>query len=324
MNPLAGSGPERAGWPPRILPAISLCAQLRAPLGQNPSRAMLLAMAAESAYQTRKSHPSFGGRTLFAEHPSSATGTSMRFSAFLPKEVQEIDSAIIWLSGLTCNEENFITKAGAQALLAGSSTMVICPDTSPRGLELPGEHDSYDFGSGAGFYVNATTEGYCESYRMYDYITQDLVALLDQGFGVRKLAIMGHSMGGHGALTIALREPQTFRSVSAFSPIVNPIEAPWGQRAFRGYLGEDPSIWAKHDTCALLKAGHKAPSKILIEQGQGDEFLEKELLTANFENAAQSSGQPYQVNYRPDYDHSYYFIASFLKEHIEFHLAHLK
>lgn len=275
------------------------------------------------SFETLKSHASFGGETIFAEHASAATGTTMKFSAFLPQPIEQLDSAIIWLSGLTCTEENFIAKAGAQALLANTTTTVICPDTSPRGTELPGEHDSYDFGSGAGFYVNATTEGYRDSYRMYDYVTKDLVALLKQDFGIQKLAISGHSMGGHGALTIALREPQLFHSVSAFSPIVNPMAVPWGQKAFAGYLGEDQSLWAQHDSCELLKAGKKAPSKILIDQGQDDQFLEKELITQNFEQAAKDAGQPYQVNYRPGYDHSYYFIASFLKEHIEFHLEQL-
>lgn len=274
-------------------------------------------------YEQKKAHASFGGETIFASHASKATGTQMNFSAFLPQPREKLDSAIIWLSGLTCNEENFITKAGAQALLAERSTMIICPDTSPRGLELPQEHDSYDFGSGAGFYVDALTQGYCDHYRMYSYITQDLIGLLEEGFGVRRLSIMGHSMGGHGALTIALREAQRFESVSAFSPIVNPVAAPWGQKAFKGYLGEDQSLWAQYDACELLKAGRKAPSKVLIDQGKSDEFLARELLSANFEKAASDAGQDLEIHYRPGYDHSYYFIASFLRGHVDFHLAHL-
>lgn len=275
------------------------------------------------SYKTTKTHASFGGTTVFAEHASTATQTTMKFSAFLPGPAEQLDSAIIWLSGLTCTEENFITKAGAQALLAGTQTMVICPDTSPRGLDLPGEHDGWDFGSGAGFYVNATTEGYRDHYRMYDYVVKDLVGLLKEGFGVSKLAIMGHSMGGHGALTIGLREAALFRSVSAFSPIVNPVACPWGQKAFTGYLGDDRTAWQGHDACELLASGSTHPAKILVDQGAGDEFLEKELLTANFEKAAAEAGQPVQVNYQPGYDHSYYFIASFLKEHIQHHLSHL-
>lgn len=275
------------------------------------------------SYKTTKTHASFGGTTIFAEHASAATQTTMKFSAFLPQPIDQLDSAIIWLSGLTCTEENFITKAGAQALLAGTKTMVICPDTSPRGLDLPGEHDGWDFGSGAGFYVNATTEGYRDHYRMYDYVVKDLVGLLKEDFGISKLAIMGHSMGGHGALTIGLREAALFQSVSAFSPIVNPVACPWGQKAFKGYLGDDRTAWQGHDACDLLASGRTHPAKILVDQGAGDEFLEKELLTANFEKAAADAGQPVQVNYQPGYDHSYYFIASFLKEHIHHHLSHL-
>lgn len=275
------------------------------------------------AFETLKSHASFGGTTIFARHESAATRRPMAFSAFLPRKVEDIDSAIIWLSGLTCSEENFITKAGAQALLAGSSTLVICPDTSPRGLDLPGEHDSYDFGSGASFYVNATTDGYRDHYQMYDYVTKDLPALLAEDFGVTKLGISGHSMGGHGALVIGLREPGLFRSVSAFAPIVNPVAVPWGQKAFTGYLGSDESVWKNYDACELLASGKKAASTILVDQGEADDFLATELVTAHFERAATAAGQEHQVNYRKGYDHSYYFVASFLKDHVDFHLRHL-
>lgn len=275
------------------------------------------------SYTTLKTHASFGGQTIFAEHSSEATKTKMKFSAFLPQPADQLDSAIIWLSGLTCNEENFITKAGGQALLAGTKTMVICPDTSPRGLDLPNEHDSWDFGSAASFYVNATTDGYRNHYQMADYLTKDLITLLKDDFGVSKLGITGHSMGGHGAMTLGIRENQLFRSVSAFAPIVNPMECPWGQKAFSGYLGSDREQWRQYDACELLKSGHKAASPILIDQGSADTFLEKELLTANFEEAARNAAHPAEVHYRDGYDHSYYFIASFLKNHIEFHLKHL-
>lgn len=275
------------------------------------------------AYETLKTHASFGGETIFAEHNSAATKQLMNFSAFLPKKTGDIDSAIVWLSGLTCTEENFITKAGAQALLAGTSTMVICPDTSPRGLDLPKEHEEYDFGSGASFYVNATTEGYRDHYQMYDYITKDLVQLLAEDFGVTKLGITGHSMGGHGALVIGLREPELFRSVSAFAPIANPVAVPWGKKAFTGYLGDDEPLWKTYDACELLASGKKAASKILVDQGEADNFLADELLVENFERAASAAGHEHQVNYRKGYDHSYYFIASFLKDHIEFHRSHL-
>ena len=271
-------------------------------------------------YTVLKKHKTFEGQTFFCEHDSKATKTKMKFSVYLPKEIDEIDNCLIWLSGLTCNEENFITKAGAQKFLAGTNTMIICPDTSPRGLNLPAEHDSYDFGSGAGFYVNATTEGYRDHYKMYDYITKDLVTLLKEDFRIKNFSIMGHSMGGHGALVIGLREKDLFKSVSAFSPIVNPVACPWGQKAFQGYLS-DKEEWKEYDAVELLKKGHKR-GEILIDQGSADEFLEKELLTQNFINTALEVGQEAKVNMRDGYDHSYYFIQSFIEEHIKFHLTH--
>lgn len=269
-----------------------------------------------------KTHKTFEGKTLFCEHESISTKTTMKFSLYLPKEIGEIENCLIWLSGLTCNEENFITKAGAQKILAGTKTMIICPDTSPRGLNLPAEHDSYDFGSGAGFYVNATTEGYSDHYKMYDYITKDLITLLKDDFKVKNFSIFGHSMGGHGALVIGLREKDLFKSVSAFSPIVNPSKCPWGQKALKGYLGDSSDIWKEYDAVELLKSGKKR-NQILIDQGTGDEFLEKELLTQNFINVASEVGQDSVVNMREGYDHSYYFIQTFVENHIKFHLQHL-
>src|SRR5690606_1612154 len=162
---------------------------------------------------------------------------------------------LIWLSGLTCTEENFITKAGVQKLLSGSDMMVICPDTSPRGLDLPGEHDNYDFGSGAGFYVNATTPGYRDHYQMESYIAQELVEIVSENFGAKQFAISGHSMGGHGALTLGLNNPDLFESISAFSPIVNPTQCPWGQKALKGYLGDNQDTWQKYDATELIKLG---------------------------------------------------------------------
>ncbi|MBD63586.1 MAG: S-formylglutathione hydrolase [Halobacteriovoraceae bacterium] len=273
-------------------------------------------------FEILKKHKTFDGETLFCEHQSASTKTKMKFSVYLPKPVEEIDSAIIWLSGLTCNEENFITKAGAQRNLAGTNTMIICPDTSPRGLEIPGAEDDYDFGTGAGFYVNATTESYRENYQMYDYIVKDIVGLLKSDFKVQKLAISGHSMGGHGALVIGLREPQLFTSVSAFSPIVNPVESPWGHKAFTGYLGDNREEWKKYDACELIKAGHSHPQFLLVDQGLGDEFLAKQLLSKNLENACENREQKVQLNFHEDYDHSYYFISTFIGKHIEFHVGH--
>lgn len=268
-----------------------------------------------------KTHKTFGGLTRFFEHDSQVTKTPMKFSTYSKEEKAE--HAILWLSGLTCNEENFITKAGAQEKLAKTNIMVVCPDTSPRGLELPGEHESYDFGSGAGFYLSATTEGYKDHYKMDEYLVSELVPLLQKEFGIKKFSIMGHSMGGHGALTLGLKHPDLFVSVSAFSPIVNPIACPWGQKAFKGYLGDSQDSWKEYDTCELLKAGKKRGDCLLIDQGTADEFLEKELLTGNLESVAKEVGQELKVNYREGYDHSYYFIQTFVGEHIEFHAGRL-
>lgn len=275
------------------------------------------------SYKILKSHKSFEGKTLFCEHESESTKTTMKFSVFIPCEIEKLESAVIWLSGLTCTEENFITKAGAQNILKGTKTMIICPDTSPRGVKAPSEDESYDFGTGAGFYVNAVTTGYKDNYQMYDYIVKDIVKLLKDDFKVSKISISGHSMGGHGALVIGLKENKIFKSVSAFSPIVNPSSCPWGQKAFKGYLGEDKNTWKEYDACELIKSGKVASSSLLIDQGLADEFLEKELLTNNLVQVVKESSQEASVNFRDGYDHSYYFIASFIEDHLKFHLQHL-
>ena len=264
-----------------------------------------------------KAVKNFEGYTKYFEHQSEITKTKMAFSTFLPSEKPE--NAIIWLSGLTCTEENFITKAGAQSHLKNSDTMIICPDTSPRGLDLPGEHDSYDFGSGAGFYVNALTDGYKNHYRMYDYIKLEIVSILKNHFKVKNISIMGHSMGGHGALILGLREKHLFKSVSAFSPIVNPLNSPWGQKALKGYLGEEMKDADLYDATELIKKGIKRENSIFIDQGTSDEFLEENLLTKNLENACAETGQKLHVKYREGYDHSYFYISTFMSEHIEFH-----
>lgn len=267
-----------------------------------------------------KKHKSFEGFTNYYTHNSESTGTSMTFSTFEP--TQEIENAIIWLSGLTCTEENFITKSGIQKLLSGTNTMVICPDTSPRGLDLEAEHDSYDFGSGASFYVNATTPGYRDHYRMYDYISKEIVGILEKSFGVKNISIMGHSMGGHGALVLGLNEINIFKSVSAFSPIVNPTKCPWGKKAFTGYL-ETESESLKYDATLLVQNGQLRADTILIDQGLADEFLEKELLTDNFTQVCKDKGQSVEVNYREEHNHSYFFISTFLESHVEHHLSYL-
>lgn len=269
-----------------------------------------------------KEHKSFTGKTQFWSHDSEMTKTKMNFSTFIPDG--EVKGCLIWLSGLTCTDENFIAKAGAQKYLAEENLMVICPDTSPRGLHLPGEHDSYDFGSGAGFYVDATNSEYAQNYRMYSYVSYELYKIIQSHFKVSKISISGHSMGGHGALVIGLRNPTSFKSISAFSPIVNPKVAPWGIKSFTGYLGEDLKSWNQYDACELLKSGHKHPANILISQGTKDEFLDKQLLTENFVIQAKEVHQSQEVNYCPEYDHSYYFIASFIEEHIRHHSKYLK
>lgn len=272
------------------------------------------------AAQNLKTHKSFGGLTQFWEHDSKSTGTKMKFSTFTPSG--DVKGAVIWLSGLTCTDENFITKAGAQKYLEAHGLMALCPDTSPRGLNLPGEHDAYDFGSGAGFYVNATTEGYKNHYRMFDYVASELHTLLQDEFLIpaNKISIMGHSMGGHGALVIGLKHPEKFQSISAFAPISNPINAPWGQKAFAGYLGQDISDWKSYDATELVKSGSSHRQTILIDQGTKDEFYEKrQLLPENFEEACKEANQSVIVNLRHDYDHSYYFISTFIESHIAHH-----
>jgi S-formylglutathione hydrolase len=267
-----------------------------------------------------KSHKTFEGQTQFWEHPSTSTQTTMKFSTFIPEG--DVNGAVIWLSGLTCTDENFITKAGAQKYLRNHNLMVICPDTSPRGLQLPGEHESYDFGSGASFYVDATTPGYGGHYKMYSYISEELHGLLQTQFKVakNKISIMGHSMGGHGALVIGLKNPEKFQSISAFAPISNPTHSAWGKKALTGYLGSNEAEWAKYDATALINAGSRHPQKILIDQGTKDEFYEnKQLLPENFQAVCEQKGQALLLNFQTDYDHSYYFIATFIESHIRYH-----
>ncbi len=273
--------------------------------------------------ETIKTNKCFDGSTKTFEHESKVTKTKMKFSAFLPKEETSFETCIIWLSGLTCNEDNFITKAGAQQFLKDTKTMIVCPDTSPRGLDLPGEHDAFNFGSGAGFYLTATTEGYKDHYKMDQYITDELISILKDNFGIKKFSIMGHSMGGHGAITLGLKNPDLFVSVSAFSPVVNPSATPWGKEALTGYLGSNTEDWKAYDSTELLNSGLKRADTLLIDQGLNDEFLESELLTKNLETAAEKASQPIKVNYREGYDHSYFYISTFIKEHIDFHLRAL-
>ena len=271
-----------------------------------------------------KSHKTFAGLTQFWEHDSNETKTKMKFSSFVP--AGEIRGALLFLSGLTCTDENFICKAGAQQFLAEAGLIIVCPDTSPRGLHLPHEHDAYDFGSGAGFYIDATTPDYCNHYRMYSYVTGELYHIVQEQFNIPnyKISIMGHSMGGHGALVMALRSPNKFKSISAFSPIVHPSVSPWGEKAFAGYLGGNHEDWLQYDATELVKSGKRHPSLIYIDQGLKDEFLETQLLMQDFEDACHKAGQLVKVNYREGYDHSYYFISSFIADHVSFHVRALE
>ena len=266
----------------------------------------------------------FGGWQDVYAHASSALGCTMRFAIYLPPQAADGPvPALYWLSGLTCNEQNFITKAGAQRYAAEHGIAIVCPDTSPRG-EGVADAEGYDLGQGAGFYVNATQAPWAAHYRMQDYVVDELPALVEANFPVTDArAISGHSMGGHGALVAALRNPGRYRSVSAFSPIVAPSRVPWGQKAFAAYLGEDRAAWADYDAVELLaQASDRRP--ILVDQGDADEFLAGQLQPWRLQAAADATGHPLTLRMQPGYDHSYYFIASFIGEHIAHHAAALR
>lgn len=279
-------------------------------------------MTLETVSQNRM----FGGIQGVYSHQSEATGTPMRFALYQPPQAQSGPLPVLWyLSGLTCTEENVTVKAGAQRYAAEHGLIFIAPDTSPRGAAIAGEDDSYDFGTGAGFYVDATTDPWAKNYRMYSYIVEELPQLVAANFAVRDdaQAISGHSMGGHGALTIGLKHADRYRSVSAFSPICAPSQCPWGQKALGGYLGDDPQNWAEYDATRLVEAG-KRQNKILIDQGGADEFLEEQLLSSIFIDACQKAGQPLDLRMQDGYDHSYFFIASFMEDHVKFHASNLR
>jgi S-formylglutathione hydrolase len=266
----------------------------------------------------------FGGRQDVYEHASTTLGCTMRFAIYLPPQAEHGPVPVLyWLSGLTCNEQNFITKAGAQRYAAEHGIAIVCPDTSPRGDDVA-DAEGYDLGKGAGFYVNATQAPWAAHYRMHDYVVDELPALVEANFPVTaSRAISGHSMGGHGALVLALRNPGRYRSVSAFSPIVSPSKVPWGEKALTAYLGEDRDAWKAWDACELVKqASAKLP--LLVDQGGDDEFLDGQLRPQLLQAAAVAAGHPLQLRMRPGYDHSYYFIASFVGEHITHHAAALR
>ena len=269
----------------------------------------------------------FGGQQLRYRHRSEVLGCDMVFSVYLPPQAQQgLVPVLYWLSGLTCTDENFVTKAGAQRYASEYGVAIVAPDTSPRGDTVPDDPDgAYDFGLGAGFYVNATEAPWRQHYRMYAYVACELPATVAQSCPVddARVSISGHSMGGHGALTIALKNPGRFRSMSAFSPICSPMNCPWGEKALGGYLGSNRDTWAAYDTCALLRdARERLP--LLVDQGEADNFLTEQLKTPLLEQAVAEAGYPARIQMQPGYDHSYFFIASFIGEHIAFHAAHLQ
>ena len=268
----------------------------------------------------------FGGRQLRFTHPSQTLNCDMNFSVYLPPAAEQDKVPVLyWLSGLTCTDENFVTKAGAQQYAARHGVAIVAPDTSPRGEGVPDDPEgAYDFGLGAGFYVNAVQEPWAEHYRMYDYVLTELPALVADNLPVNgdRAGIFGHSMGGHGALTIALKNPQNYRSVSAFSPICSPLNCPWGEKALGRYIGGDREAWKQYDSTELIRIAQKR-LPTLVDQGGADDFLQEQLKTELLQQASDEADYPITVRMQPGYDHSYFFISSFIGEHIDFHMQHL-
>jgi S-formylglutathione hydrolase len=270
------------------------------------------------------SNKSFGGWHKQYSHVSATLNCNMRFAIFLPPQASTGAKVpvLYWLSGLTCSDENFMQKAGAQRLAAELGIAIVAPDTSPRGEGVAND-DSYDLGQGAGFYVNATQAPWNRHFQMYDYVVNELPDLIESMFPVSdKRAVAGHSMGGHGALTIALRNPERYQSVSAFSPISNPINCPWGQKAFTAYLGKDTSTWREYDASLLMRET-KQQVPALVDQGEADNFLAEQLKPEALVAAASSSNYPLELRSHEGYDHSYYFISSFIEDHLRFHAGYL-
>jgi S-formylglutathione hydrolase len=268
---------------------------------------------------------SHGGVQGIYSHSSEATGTAMTFSVFVPDHAEGAKLPVLWyLSGLTCAHANVTEKGEFRQACAEHGVILVAPDTSPRGDDVP-DDDGYDFGKGAGFYVDATEAPWASHFRMRSYIEQELPALIAAEFpaDMARQGITGHSMGGHGALTIGLRNPQRFRSVSAFSPIVSPLNCPWGEKALGGYLGPDKATWRQYDACALIEDGARLPA-LLVDQGEGDSFLHEQLKTGLLVMACRKAGIAATIRMQPGYDHSYYFISTFMAEHVAWHAARLK
>jgi S-formylglutathione hydrolase len=265
---------------------------------------------------------SFGGQQLRYKHQSAVLNCEMTFSIYLPPEAENGPVPVLyWLSGLTCNDENFVQKAGAQQHAAEHGIAIVCPDTSPRGDGVADDPEAaYDMGLGAGFYVNTTEQPWAEHYQMYSYILDELPALINREFPVdgQRTSISGHSMGGHGALTIALKNPDRFKSVSAFSPICSPLNCPWGEKVLSNYLGDDRQAWKQYDAIELVGQA-KQYLPVLVDQGDADNYLSEQLKTKLLVSAAQVADYPMQIRMQPDYDHSYFFIATFIEQHIAFH-----
>lgn len=278
------------------------------------------------AITTVSESKSFDGVQGVYRHDSRETRTPMRFGVYLPPQARDGKvPAVYWLSGLTCTEENFIAKAGAQRVAALLGIAIVVPDTSPRGVELPGDREHWDFGVGAGFYIDATREPWAHHYRMDAYVSHELPDLVAASFNIdpRRMSITGHSMGGHGALVLAMRNPERYAAVSAFAPIASPMRCPWGEKAFNGYLGDERSAWRAYDATALIEDRGWSGPTLLVDQGTADTFMASQLKPELLEEACRTSGVPLTLRYRDGYDHSYHFIASFIEDHLRYHAAQL-
>lgn len=280
-------------------------------------------------FETKATIANFHGKLLKLSHNSTSTGTPMNLNLYLPPQsaTQKVP-VLFYLSGLTCTAENCSEKGFMQRHASIHGIAIVYPDTSPRGANITGEDDSWDFGTGAGFYIDATKEPWSKNYRMESYITSELPQALWAAFPDKldseRVSIFGHSMGGHGALTLFLKHPGMYKSVSAFAPISNPINCPWGQKAFSGYLGDDKEQWKKHDATELVKGWKGKGFKTLIDVGTADNFYKQgQLLPENFEKAAKEAGAEVEVRYQPEYDHSYYFISTFGEDHVAYHAKFL-
>jgi S-formylglutathione hydrolase len=281
------------------------------------------------AIETLSEHRCFGGVQGFYRHESASTGLPMRFGVFMPPQAAKATHGpvpvLFYLAGLTCTEETFAIKAGAQRLAAKLGLAIVTPDTSPRDTSIEGASAAWDFGHGAGFYLDATQAPWSRHFRMESWITGELRDLVFDRFAVRRdrVGLFGHSMGGHGALTLALRHPGLFQSVSAFAPIAAPTQCPWGEKAFTGYLGDDRTQWAEHDATELIKAGRRCPP-LLIDQGRADQFLDAQLHPDKLEAACREAGQPLTLRWHEGYDHGYYFIQSVMADHLRHHARTLE